>query len=51
MKKQQEVIRLLYIVYTMHYQGGHVLADMKFPVFSCVFPVLQKFSLCFLLKN
>ena len=32
-------------------QGGHVLADMKFPVFPCVFPVLQKFSLCFFIEE
>ena len=29
------------------WQGGHILAKIKFPVFSLSFPVLQKFSLCY----
>ena len=32
---------------TVFNQGGHILAKMKFPVFSWVFPVLHKFSLCY----
>ena len=35
----------------MGLQGGHVLADMKFPVFSLFFPVLQKFTLCFFIEE
>ena len=29
-------------------KGGHILAKMKFPVFSRVFHVLHKFSLCYI---
>ena len=47
-----KVVNFVYYGKTQLLQGGHILAEMKFPVFSLSFPCVTKiFPVLFLRKN